>query len=403
MDKKEIIKRVKNIKSNSFAKASFYSAISSIIKILTTFVLGKIIALKLGAEGMALFGQILNFVTIILMFSGGAIGQGLIKYIAEYNNNRKAEIEKLLSTSLKIILYSCIFISVILLLFSSEISLKVFQTIQYVNVIKLIGVSVFFFGLNNFLQSLINGHKLFKEFNLINIIANLLNLVASLILIYIYGILGVLVSVVVNQILILIVTIFFLKKKEFINLNLLKIKFDKHIFKGLMGFYTLSLVSSILSPVIYILIRMFIMKSISIEASGLFEFALRISNAGLLFFSLSISTYYIPRIAELTNREEINREVYNTYKITLPIVFLILLLVYLFKEMVIQILASEEFLKVIPLLKYQLTGDFFKICAQIISFVFLARNNIKVAIIMEIVYNLLLYFLVTLLLKKIGL
>lgn len=392
-----------NLKMNTFAKASFYSAISSFIKILTTFILGKIIALKLGAEGMALFGQVLNFITIVLMLSGGTITQGIVKYIAEYKHLNNDKLESLLSTSLKIILYSCGFISIILLLFSGEISLEVFQTKNYKIIVKLIGVSILFFGLNNFFQSLINGNKHFKEFNIINIISNIFNLIASLILIYTYGIEGVLVSVIVNQILIFIITLFFLREKKYIDMNILKVKFNGNIFKKLMGFYILSLVSSILSPIIYIGIRMFIMKNISVEASGLFEFVLRLSNAGLLFFSLSISTYYIPRIAELTTRNEINKEVYNTYKITLPIIFIILSSVYFCKEIVIQILASKEFLKVTPLLKYQLLGDFFKICAQIISFAFLARNKIRIAILMEIVYNIFFYLLVILLLKKIGL
>ena len=98
------------IKKSEFLNASFYSAISSVIKILTSLLIGKIIVHYADAEGIVLYGQLLNFVVIISVFCGGAISQGLIKYVAEYNAVEKEKIPALLATSFKFTLYVSFFI-----------------------------------------------------------------------------------------------------------------------------------------------------------------------------------------------------------------------------------------------------------------------------------------------------
>lgn len=95
------------LKGKEFVSASFYSAIASVIKILTTLIIGKFIALKLGTEGMALFGQLYSFVLIVLVFGGGAFSQGLIKYISEYSTHQNQH-------DLKSIISTCFQVSLIL-------------------------------------------------------------------------------------------------------------------------------------------------------------------------------------------------------------------------------------------------------------------------------------------------
>ena len=90
------------LKRKEFINASFFSAVASVVKILTTLIIGKFIALKLGTEGMALFGQLYSFVLIVLVFGGGAFNQGLIKYVAEYLSNEDSEkLKSIISTSFK--------------------------------------------------------------------------------------------------------------------------------------------------------------------------------------------------------------------------------------------------------------------------------------------------------------
>ena len=66
-------------------KTSVFSAIITFVRISSGFVAGKIIAMLTGPLGVATVGAFTNFSTIVLAIGNGAINNGVIKYISEYN------------------------------------------------------------------------------------------------------------------------------------------------------------------------------------------------------------------------------------------------------------------------------------------------------------------------------
>ena len=67
-------------------KTSVLTAISTIITVISAFVINKVVAMYAGPTGLALIGQLKDFVTNI---SNGAITQGIVKYTAEYETIEK--------------------------------------------------------------------------------------------------------------------------------------------------------------------------------------------------------------------------------------------------------------------------------------------------------------------------
>ena len=65
-------------------KTSVLSAIATIIKIISGFVINKVVAIYVGPSGLAIIGQLQNFMELIVTFSNGAITNGVVKYTAEY-------------------------------------------------------------------------------------------------------------------------------------------------------------------------------------------------------------------------------------------------------------------------------------------------------------------------------
>ncbi len=398
-----IKKTVRKIKGNQFINASFFSAISSAVKIVTTLIIGKIIALKSGAEGIAIFGQMLNFVAIIMVLSGGAINEGITKYTSEYRGSKSNDLKNLLSTSLQYILYSSLIIGIPLIVFSQTIASIILHRPDYYSVFVLFGFTIVFYGLNNFFLSIISGHKDFKKFNLINIFNNIFSLLLTSILIYFFGIYGALVGVVVNQSVVFIFTLFFLKneiwlvKENFVN------KFNNEKFKFIFSFAILALLTTAITPLVSILIRGMIIQKTSLIDAGYYEFVSRISTTGIMFFAVTVSSYYIPRLSEITNKSELLNEVKTTYKIIIPVITIILISIYLSRFIIIKLLATNDFLQSECLFSYQLIGVFFRILAQITGFVFLAKARIKTVITIEILLNLVYVTLSLVFIQKWGL
>ncbi|MBK8601156.1 MAG: O-antigen translocase [Flavobacterium sp.] len=398
-----IKKTVRKIKANQFINASFFSAISSAVKIATTLIIGKIIALKSGAEGIAIFGQMLNFVAIIMVLAGGAINEGITKYTSEYRGAKTNDLKNLLSTSLQYILYSSLIIGIPLIIFSKTIASIILHRPDYYSVFVLFGFTIVFYGLNNFLLSIISGHKDFKKFNLINIFNNIFSLLLTSILIYFFGIYGVLVGVVVNQSVVFVFTLFFLKneiwlvKDNFIN------KFNNENSSSFLVLPFLALLTTAITPLVAIFIRGMIIQKTSLIDAGYYEFVSRISTTGIMFFALTVSSYYIPRLSEISNKRELLNEVKTTYKIIIPIITIILISIYLLRFIIIKLLATNDFLQSESLFSYQLIGVFFRIAAQITGFVFLAKARIKTVITLEILLNIVYVTLSLIFIEKWGL
>ena len=396
-------KKINKIINNPFVNASFYSAISSVIKILTSLLIGKIIAQMSGAEGMVLYGQLLSFVVILNVFSGGAILQGITKYVAEYNNQDKNKIPVLLSTALKISLYLSLFFGALMILFSKLISKLILYTEEYYLVFVVFGITISFFTINNFLLAILNGYKEYKKFNVINIILNISSLIITVVLSYFLDVLGTLLSVVVNQSIILSISIYFLRNENWLRKENFNLSINKTQLKLLLGFGIVAILSTALTPISSIIIRNNIISSVSLFDAGLYEFVFRISGAVIMFFTLTISTYYLPRISEINNKKELLLEVKKTYIIVIPVIFVLLLIVYFLRDFITIILASREFLVASNLFIYVLIGVFFKVITQIVGFVFLSKAKIKEVIIIEVLFNICFTIMSIFLVNRIGL
>jgi polysaccharide transporter, PST family len=84
-------------------KTSILTAISTIAKVISGFVINKVIALYVGPSGLAVVGQLQNFMSIITTFSNGAITNGIVKYTAEYQTIEQKQ--KIFSSSIVIRFY----------------------------------------------------------------------------------------------------------------------------------------------------------------------------------------------------------------------------------------------------------------------------------------------------------
>jgi PST family polysaccharide transporter len=165
----------------------------------------------------------------------------------------------------------------------------------------------------------------------------------------------------------------------------------------------MALTSAVCVPLSHIFIRNFIGAKLSWTQAGEWEAMWRLSSAYLMFFTSTLSVYFLPRLAELKTPVEIRTEVKQCLKIILPFLIMSSVAVYLLRDLVIKILFSSEFLGIDQLFALQLTGDTFKIISWILAYVMLAKGLTFDFIISEIIFSFSFYFLIVLLLPKYGL
>jgi PST family polysaccharide transporter len=123
----------------------------------------------------------------------------------------------------------------------------------------------------------------------------------------------------------------------------------------------------------------------------------------LMIITSSFGVYYLPRLSELTNNNDIKREIKTAYKVIIPCLLVGLLGVYFGRFIIIRILFSSEFYAMSDLFFWKLIGDFLKISSWLIAYLMSAKSMTKLFITIEIVFTASYVGLVVILGNSIGL
>ena len=179
-------------------KVFSFTALSTLVRMLTGLVSVKVVASIIGPAGVALVGQLNNFATIALSLSTGGINNGITKYIAEYKDDEE-KVKDCLSTALRITMICSLVMAVFLVLFHAYLSRYIMLSPDYGYVFVIFGFTILFYALNMGLASIINGFKEFKRYVKINIAGSLFGLVFTLSLVFTWQLKGALISAVTFQ------------------------------------------------------------------------------------------------------------------------------------------------------------------------------------------------------------
>ncbi|HHO42469.1 MAG TPA: O-antigen translocase [Epsilonproteobacteria bacterium] len=382
-------------------KTSVLSFIATVFKVITAFVINKILSMYVGPSGLAVVGQLQNFMSIMTTFSNGAITQGIVKYTAEYQTIEQRQ--KIFSTSIIISLACSLIISIFLFGFSKYLSELILKDVQYSSVFIVFGLTIFLFALNTVLMSILNGQIEIKKYVFVNIISSMFSLFFTSFLIIQLNLMGALYALVVNQSVIFFVTLGFVVKSSWFKLEYFKQGVDKESLVKLGKYSAMALTSAMTVPLSHLIVRNYIGENLSWDDAGYWQGIWYISTMYLMIVTTSLSVYYLPRLSEIQDNKEIRREILNGYKIILPIVIVLALGIYLFREIAIEIAFTEKFMPMMELFAWQLIGDVIKIASWLLGYLMLAKAMTRIFIYTEILFSVLFVILSITFIEMFGL
>lgn len=382
-------------------KTTIFSAVITLVKTIAGFVSTKFVAVYIGPAGVALVGQFINFISIILTFANGAINTGVVKYTAEYDGDIP-KLKTLFSNAFKISVFSSVCVGILLVAFAPFWSNWVLHSYQYTNPIRALGIGAILYALNTLLVSILNGQKQIKEYTIVNVAGSLLALVFTILMVYFYRIEGALYALALSQSVLFFITVIFVIKSPWFHAEFFLQKFDKKTALNLGGFALMSIVSVLTLPVAQMILRGTIITYCGLPSAGCWQGLMRISDAYLLVVMTGLGTYYLPKLSSLKTNVLIRKEILHGYKIILPFVLISCFLLYILRLYIINILYTNEFVEMKDLFFYQLLGDFFKIAAFLLAYVMQAKAMTKTYIVTEIVFTFLYVVMGIILIPQIG-
>lgn len=385
-----------------FFKITSLNGISVLIKIIIGFITSKILAVFVGPSGMALVGNFRNFLTSVESISTLGFQNGIVKYVVE-NEKKQDEFKKIITTvSISLVIIS-VLLSSFLFCFSKDLNVFIFgDKFEYAFVFKALALVLPWYAISVFFLSVINGLGKFKNVIYINIIGNTIGLLISVLLIWQYKTFGALLSIVIAPSLLFFVTFYFISK-EF---NLLKMisfdSFDFKVIKKLSSYSLMALVSAVLGPLVFLAIRKNVIESVGLEQAGFWETMTRVSNYYLMFISTILTVYFFPKLALAKNSLESKKVFWSYYKGIMPLFLIVLVTIYFFRELLIQLLFTKAFLEVSSLFLWQLVGDFLKAGSLILGYQFFAKKLTMAFIVTEISSLFIMYVLSIYLVSSYG-
>ena len=384
----------------NFVKTSFLSGLSTAISLLARLISTKIVAVYLGTNGMFLMGQLKDFLRLGNTIGSFGIENGIVKYVSEYESE-KTKLSDIIGTSFKINFASALIFSALILVFKNQISdfLQINFSENFYFLILIF--SIISASIHTCFLSIYNGLNKIKLYVLVNIFSNIVSAIILVFLVLEIEIIGAFYALAINQIFSLLINIifFFIYKPFEIEWIFKQFVYDN--LKKLSSFSVMAVVGPTCLIISTFIVRDFIFTEFGSDYAGSWEAMWRISAIYLLFLITTFKFYLIPTFSKLNNNE-LKKEVFKIWKVVIPIIIIITAGVYITKDLIINILLSEEFMLINTIIFFHLLGDVIKINCWVLGNIMISKADTKSFIFFQIEWSVVFVTLTYLFISKYG-
>jgi O-antigen/teichoic acid export membrane protein len=379
------------IKNNLLLKVTSTNAIVVFVRMGFSVISQKVLAILIGAEGIALVGNLKNVSGLLTQFATLGSFNGLVKYISEFKNDR-TELNKLFSTTIFFIIIASIISFVVLFFGAHYLNNILFGADKnYSFIFKILAFLVPFMGLATLFNGLVNGISAYKVYAKITITTIILSTVLIVLFTVLNNIKGSLLAIALIPLIQFLSIIFFFSNKLKRYINLKKLSFKVLYQNKLLSYSIMTLIAVLSINFTDIAIRKMIETNIGVNDAGYWTAMTSISNNYMNFTAIIFPLYILPKYSQITSSFQFKKEVLNIYKMILPIVALGMILIFVFKNILVQLLYSESFMEMSNLFKWQLIGDFVKLIALVLAYQFLAKKQLTNFVFTE-VFSVILFY-----------
>lgn len=358
----------------------------------------KIIALLLGSVGFGIIGVFQNVIQIFSTIGMLGYDTGSVREIALANTSGSNErLRQIVSVVRYWFLGIALMAMTLTLLFCYPISRWAFSNTSYAIPIAFLSLSVLFGILSRGNIVVLQGLNKVGDMAKATIWGNIFAVVASVPLYFLFGLKGIVPSLILSTFIQFVVAVKYRKKLQ-ISPTKISVSTAFRQGKKTLKFGIAIMISAVVSTLTLFMMRTLIIDRIGLSGAGFFQAVWTITNTYLLMVLSSMSADYFPRLSAVSEndakiRESVDKQTYIVMLIVTPIITGMLV----FGKYVLWILYSGEFLVAQELLNWQLLGTFFKVASWPMAFILLAKGKGRLYIFSEIsffaVYYLATYFL----------
>ncbi|RRO08356.1 O-antigen translocase [Pectobacterium aquaticum] len=366
---------------------TFFSGLLTLAKMGSGFIIAKVVAIYTGPSGMAMLGQIQSIVASLNGIVNAPVSSGIVRYTAEFEKEGMEGCAPWWKASLWWLAIILCILMPVGFFFAPTLSNFLLSDPNYVWVIFVAVASLPIAALGTLVNSVINGYQQYKRFVMLGAISTAFSCVLMITLIVNFGIKGALLAAAVQSGLIGIILIFSVLRQPWLKLSYWWGGTDRLHKKKIGSYVLMAITTSLTTPMALIGVRNILISHVGWEGAGQWQSVWKISEVYLGVITIALSTYYLPKLSTLRGVKNIRAEINQTAKIIVPIAAIMALGVYLFRDLAISLLFTEEFRSARELFAVQLIGDVIKIVSWLYAYPMLSRGATKWFVSTEIVFS----------------
>ena len=391
---------IKGLKANFLLRVVSANSLVIAIRLTITLAIQRILAKSLEEYGIAKIGDLRNIMAMLTSFTSMGIFNGMVKFVSQ-NENEPSQLKELLSTSFIFALFGSLISSLVLAVFAETFSVWFFDGPDFADVFYILAVIAPAIGLQRIFNAVVHGMSRVKKYAIIELVAYIISAILTLAGLYFNHLKGVLLAISIGPLIQLLTLVFIFGKTLKPLITSIKPKWHGHFGNALLAFTLMSFVSNILLNSVEIYLREVLERSLNINEAGYWTTITNISKNYMVFSTALFSLYVIPKFAKITTCLDFKTEVLHIYKTLLPLFGVGMLLIFVFRDFVVQLI-YPNFEGMEPLFKWQLLGDFVRLAAVVVAHQFLAKKMIRSFIASEIVSMILFFGLSLILIPIFG-
>lgn len=391
---------IKGLKTNFLLRVVSANSLVIAIRLTITLAIQRILAKSLEEYGIAKIGDLRNILAMLTSFTSMGIFNGMVKFVSQ-NENEPSQLKELLSTSFIFALFGSLISSLVLAVFAETFSVWFFDGPDFADVFYILAVIAPAIGLQRIFNAVVHGMSRVKKYAIIELVAYIISAILTLAGLYFNHLKGVLLAISIGPLVQLLTLLFIFGKTLKPLITSIKPKWHGHFGNALLAFTLMSFVSNILLNSVEIYLREVLERSLNINEAGYWTAITNISKNYMVFSTALFSLYVIPKFAKIRTGFDFKTEVLHIYKTLLPLFGVGMLLIFVFRDFVVQLI-YPNFEGMEPLFKWQLLGDFVRLAAVVVAHQFLAKKMIRSFIASEILSMILFFGLSLILIPIFG-
>jgi O-antigen/teichoic acid export membrane protein len=391
---------IKGLKANFLLRVVSANSLVIAIRLTITLAIQRILAKSLEEYGIAKIGDLRNILAMLTSFTSMGIFNGMVKFVSQ-NENEPSQLKELLSTSYIFALFGSLISSLVLAVFAETFSVWFFDGPDFADVFYILAVIAPAIGLQRIFNAVVHGMSRVKKYAIIELVAYIISAILTLAGLYFNHLTGVLLAISIGPLVQLLTLLFIFGKTLKPLITSIKPKWHGHFGNALLAFTLMSFVSNILLNSVEIYLREVLERSLNINEAGYWTAITNISKNYMVFSTALFSLYVIPKFAKIRTGFDFKTEVLHIYKTLLPLFGVGMLLIFVFRDFVVQLI-YPNFEGMEPLFKWQLLGDFVRLAAVVVAHQFLAKKMIRSFIASEILSMILFFGLSLILIPIFG-